>query len=79
MDLFRYVSTGESAYTLGLSEMLKGSAEKTLDTLKQILDDVELVTDESTSKTLLANIKNTICQIGIYVVQKNFNELLEVY
>ena len=71
------ISTGESAYTLGLSEMLTGSAEKTLDTLKQILDDIELVTGESTSKTLLANIKNTMSDR--HIVQKNFNELLEMY
>ena len=57
--------------------MLTGSAEKTLDTLKQILDDIELVTGESTSKTLLANIKNTISDR--HIVQKNFNELLEMY
>ena len=32
------VSAEETVYTLGLSEMLTGSAEKTLDTLKQILN-----------------------------------------
>ena len=57
--------------------MSTGSAEKTLDTLKQILDDIELVTGESTSKTLLANIKNTMSDREI--VKKNFNELLEMY
>ena len=34
------VSAEETVYTLGLSEMLTGSAEKTLDTLKQILNDI---------------------------------------
>ena len=57
--------------------MSTGSAEKTLDTLKQILDDIELVTGESTSKTLLANIKNTMSDREI--LKKNFNELLEMY
>ena len=47
------ISTGGSPYTLGLSEMLTGSAERTLDTLKQILDDIELVAGKPTSKTLL--------------------------
>ena len=46
---------------------MTGSAEKTL----------ELVTGESTSKTLLANIKNTMSDREI--VKKNFNELLEMY
>ena len=31
------ISAEGTVYTLGLSEMLTGSAEKTLDTLKQIL------------------------------------------
>ena len=55
--------------------MLTGSAEKTFDTLKQILDDIELVTltGESTSKTLLANIKNTIRMSDRHI------ELLEMY
>ena len=71
------ISTGGSPYTLGLSEMLTGSAERTLDTLKQILDDIELVAGKPTSKTLLGNIKNTMSDR--HIVQKNFNELLESY
>ena len=57
--------------------MLTGSAERTLDTLKQILDDIELVAGKPTSKTLLGNIKNTMSDR--HIVQKNFNELLESY
>ena len=49
--------------------MLTGSAEKTLDPLKQILNDIELVTGESTSKTLLTNIKNTMSDR--HIVQMN--------
>ena len=66
-----------SAYSLGLSEMVTGSAEKTLDVLKQILDDIKLVTDESVCKQLLASIKNTMSDR--HIVQKNFNELLQSY
>ena len=61
------ISVEGSAYTLGLSEMLTGSAEKTLDTLKQILDDTELVAGKGTGMNILA------------IVQKNFNDLLESY
>ena len=43
------ISVEGSTYTLGLSEMLTSSAEKTLDTLKQILDDIELVAGKGTS------------------------------
>ena len=71
------ISVTGSAYTLGLSEMLTGSAEKTLDTLKQILDDIELVAGKGTSAKLLANIKNTMSDR--HIVQKNFNDLLESY
>ena len=42
--------------------MLTGSAEETLDTLKQILDDTELVAGKGTGMNLLA------------IVQKNFND-----
>ena len=66
-----------SAYTLGLSEMVTGSAEKTLDVLKQILDDIELVAGKSACKKLLTNIKSTMSDR--HVVQKNFNELLQSY
>ena len=71
------ISVEGSAYTLGLSEMLTGSAEKTLDTLKQILDDIELVAGKGTCMNLLANIKNTMSDR--HIVQKNFNDLLESY
>ena len=57
--------------------MLTGSAEKTLDTLKQILDDIELVAGKGTCMKLLANIKNTMSDR--HIVQKNFNDLLESY
>ena len=66
-----------SAYSLGLSEMVTGSAEKTLDVLKQILDHIKLVIDESVCKQLLANIKNTMSDR--HIVQKNCNELLQSY
>ena len=66
-----------SAYSIGLSEMVTGSAEKTLDVLKQILDDIKLVTEKSVCKQLLANIKNTMSDR--HIVQKNFNELLQLY
>ena len=56
------ISIEGSTYTLGLSEMLTGSAEETLDTLKQILDDTELVAGKGTGMNLLA------------IVQKNFND-----
>ena len=49
MDLFRYQLEEVLIATLRLSEMLTSSAEKTLDTLKQIWDDIELATGKPTS------------------------------
>lgn len=54
------VSTSDSAYSLGLSEMLTGSADVTLTTLKVILEDIELVTSEGMEKKILACIQNTM-------------------
>ena len=57
------VSTTESSYSLGLGEMLCGSAQCTLDTLKLILSEIDVVAGEGSGNTILANIKNT-CPIG---------------
>ena len=71
------VSTTESSYSLGLGEMLCGSAQCTLDTLKLILSEIDVVAGEGSGNTILANIKNTMSDR--HIVEKNFNELLEGY
>ena len=48
------VSTTESSYSLGLSEMLCGSAQCTLDTLKLILSEIDVVAGEGSGNTILA-------------------------
>ena len=70
------VSTSDSAYSLGLPEMLTGSADVTLTTLKVILEDIELLTSEGMGK-ILACIQNTMSDQ--HIVQKKFNCLLEDY
>ena len=54
------MSTEGSAYSLGLSDMLTGSAQQTLDTLKQILSDLEFVAGKVIQTSLLSKIKNTM-------------------
>ena len=71
------VSTTQSSYSLGLSEMLCGSAQCTLDTLKLILSEIDVVAGEGSGSTLLVNIKNTMSDQ--HIVEKSFNELLESY
>ena len=71
------VSTEKSAYSLGLCEMLTGSAEVTLHTFKQIISDLSLVSGEKSSDSVVAKIKNTMSDR--HIVQKNFNALLEDY
>ena len=54
------VSTTQSSYSLGLSEMLCGSAQCTLDTLKLILSEIDVVAGEGSGSTILVNIQNTM-------------------
>ena len=71
------MSTPDSAYSLGLSEMLTGSADGTLNTLKIILSDIDLVVGEGTGNKILRCIKNTMSDR--HIVEKKFNRLLEDY
>ena len=71
------ISTESSAYSLGLCDMLTGSADLTLLTLKQILGDLDVVAGVGTGADLLAKIKNTMSDR--HIVQKKFNSLLEDY
>ena len=71
------VSTTQSSYSLGLSEMLCGSAHCTLDTLKLILSEIDVVGSEGSGNTILAIIKNTM--FDRHIVEKSFKELLESY
>jgi len=71
------VTTLDSTYSLGLSEMLSGTATQVLATFKQILFDVEIVAQSGSGNAILSKIKNTMSDR--HVVEKNFNALLEGY
>ena len=77
------VSTNEDSYTIGLMEVAYGDAATMLDTIKEMLEDIEQTAsfDESSTtevgKKILSNIKNTMSDRA--ATQKCFNELLEAY
>lgn len=71
------ISTDTTAYSLGLSQMLTGSAQQTLDVFKQILSDFQQTVGSQAKAKLVTGIKNTMSDR--HIVQKNFNCLLEEY
>lgn len=71
------VSASNSVYSLGLAELVSGSASNVLCTFKQILSDVEMVAGSGMGNLILSKIKNTMSDR--HVVEKNFNGLLEDY
>ena len=71
------VSTSLGSYSLGLSEIITGSADVALQTLKGILEDINFAVGNGTGQKVLACIKNTMSDH--HIVEKNFNRLLEDY
>ena len=71
------LSTPDSTYSLGLTEMLSGSATQVLSTFQQILYDLELTSKSGSSHVILSKIKNTMSDR--HIVEKNFNSLLQSY
>ena len=54
------VSTTQSTYSLGLTEMLSGTATHVLSTFQQILSDVEIVPESGSGNLILSKIKNAM-------------------
>ena len=73
------ISTANSSYSLGLCEMLTGSADLMLGSLQTILADIDAVGGDGLGNVILANIKNIMSDRHIHVVEKKFNDLLENY
>ena len=63
--------------SLGLCDMLTGSAELTLHAFKQIVYDLEAVAGERCGEAVVATIKNSMSDR--HIVHKKFNSLLEEY
>ena len=75
------LATIDTAYTLGLRLMFSGSAQNTLNTLKEILEDLDMVQKQlngsKVSSPILAKTKNTMSDS--HVAEKLFYELLVYY
>ena len=75
------LATVETTYTLGLRLVFSGSAQNTLDTLIENLDDLDMVQKQlngtKVSSLILAKIKNTMSDR--HAAEKLFNELLADY
>ena len=74
-------SEDQTAYTLGLRHIFSGSAVNTLDTFKEILDDIDCVQQaigkDAVSAKIVTKIKNTMSDR--HSAEKLFNELLFEY
>lgn len=75
------VATVAGTYTLGLRHVFSGSAEDSLSTFKEILEDIDTVQKElgtsCTSSVILSKLKNTMSDR--HAAEKLFNELLSEY
>ena len=75
------VSTNDHTYTLGLRHIFSGSSQTTLDTLKEILDDLDTVHIElgrtEVSSKILSRLKNTMSDR--HSAETLFNDILADY
>lgn len=78
LKVFAVTGSDKNSYLLGLREMHSKSSETVLDTLKQILSDIDSVAEgTNTGKKILTNIKNTMSDRA--ATEKKFQLLLENY
>ena len=75
------VATVDGTYTLGLRHVFSGSAQNTLDTLKEILEDLDIVQEKlgrvKVSNIIVSKLKNTMSDR--HAAEKLFNDLLSEY
>ncbi len=75
------LATSEETYTLGLRHVFSGSAQTTLDTFREILDDLDVVRQEigqsSVSSKIVYKLKNTMSDR--HAAEKLFSTLLSDY
>lgn len=75
------IATTDGSYTLGIRLVFSGSAQNTLETLKEILDDLDMVHkqmgQDKVSSKIISKLKNTMSDR--HAAEKLFNELLAEY
>ena len=75
------IATKDGSYTMGIHLAFSGSAQNTLETLKEILDNLDMVHkqmgQDNVSSKIISKLKNTISDRN--AAEKLFNELLAEY
>ena len=75
------IATDETTYILGIRHVFSGSAQDTLDTLKEILEDLDLVQAKlqsaNVSSKIIIKLKNSMSDR--HAAEKHFNQLLSEY
>ena len=75
------VATVDTTYALGLRHVFSGSSQNTLDTLKEILDDLDVVQRElgcaEVSSKIVSKLKNSMSDR--HAAEKLFNQMLAEY
>jgi E1A/CREB-binding protein len=75
------VKDSSTTYSLGLRQVFSGAAKDTLETLKEILDDIDVIQRqlgrEAVSSRIVMKIKNTMSDR--HVAEKAFNDLLQEF
>ena len=75
------IATADTTYCLGLRHVFSGSAQNTLDTLKEILDDLDVVGNElgrpAASAKIIQKVKNTMSDR--HAAEKLFCDVLSDY
>ena len=75
------IATVENTYVLGIRHVFSASARDTLDTLKEILEDLDLVQaklgSENVSSKIIMKLKNSMSDR--HAAEKHFNQLLSEY
>ena len=75
------LTTSEGQYTLSLNQLVSGSAEHTLNLLKDVVKELTDIGEHrgrsNADGKLISSIKNTMT--GMAAVNKKFNSMLETY
>ena len=75
------IATDNNTYILGIRHVFSGSAQDTLDTLKEILEDLDLVQAKlesaKVSSKIIVKLKNSMSDR--HAAEKHFNQLLSEY
>ena len=76
-EMFSVQDDEGTQWVMGLKEMNNKSAQTCLDTFKYILNEIDITTESTCGKRIVANIKNTMSDSA--ATEKKFHNLLQTY